>query len=41
MSRAETKLEVVTIPVSDVDRAKRFYEEAAKDGAHHTERARG
>ena len=26
MSRVETKLEVVTIPVSDVDRAKRFYE---------------
>ena len=26
MSRIETKLEVVTIPVSDVDRAKRFYE---------------
>jgi catechol 2,3-dioxygenase-like lactoylglutathione lyase family enzyme len=26
MSKLETKLEVVTIPVSDVDRAKRFYE---------------
>jgi catechol 2,3-dioxygenase-like lactoylglutathione lyase family enzyme len=26
MSRIDTKLEVVTIPVSDVDRAKRFYE---------------
>ena len=26
MSRVDTKLEVVTIPVSDVDRAKRFYE---------------
>jgi catechol 2,3-dioxygenase-like lactoylglutathione lyase family enzyme len=26
MSRVETKIEVVTIPVSDVDRAKRFYE---------------
>ena len=26
MSRVETKLEVVTIPVADVDRAKRFYE---------------
>ena len=26
MSRVETKLEVVTIPVSDVDRSKRFYE---------------
>ena len=26
MSRIETKLEVVTIPVADVDRAKRFYE---------------
>ncbi|HKX01330.1 MAG TPA: VOC family protein [Methylomirabilota bacterium] len=26
MSKVETKLEVVTIPVSDVDRAKRFYE---------------
>lgn len=26
MSKVETKLEVVTIPVSDVDRAKTFYE---------------
>jgi catechol 2,3-dioxygenase-like lactoylglutathione lyase family enzyme len=26
MARIETKLEVVTIPVADVDRAKRFYE---------------
>jgi catechol 2,3-dioxygenase-like lactoylglutathione lyase family enzyme len=26
-SAVETKLEVITIPVSDVDRAKRFYEE--------------
>ena len=26
MSRVETKLEVVTIPVSDIDRAKHFYE---------------
>ncbi len=26
MSRIDTKLEVVTVPVSDVDRAKRFYE---------------
>src|SRR4029077_3809755 len=26
MSRVETKLEIVTIPVSDVDRAKDFYE---------------
>ena len=26
MSRIETKLEVVTVPVSDVDRAKSFYE---------------
>jgi hypothetical protein len=85
MSRVETKLEVVTIPVSDVDRASSFDvatatdllreaeqghgqyeptapkhhwsewyapsivarqqgktpEEAAKDDAHHTERARG
>src|SRR5574338_1661688 len=26
MPRIETKLEVVTVPVADVDRAKRFYE---------------
>jgi catechol 2,3-dioxygenase-like lactoylglutathione lyase family enzyme len=33
----ETKLEVVVIPVADVERAKRFYEGA---GALHMENAR-